>query len=82
MSKYWVEKQQWQRFPRVLNMCKDDGIDRKFVRYVREDEAAAQADELRAIVADIWPRASLTMCEQTREEWAERLAAAGVGVGA
>lgn len=50
MSRFWVEKQPWQKFPRVLTMCKDDGMNRKFVRYVREDDMKGEADALNKAV--------------------------------
>lgn len=37
-------------------------------------------DELREALADLWPRASFTMCPENRVSWLERLAELGVEV--
>lgn len=36
--------------------------------------------DLRQALADLWPRASFTMCPENRESWLERLAKLGVEV--
>ena len=36
--------------------------------------------DLRQALADLWPRASFTMCPENRESWLERLAELGVEV--
>lgn len=46
-------------------------------------EATLGRDEvadLRQALADLWPRASFTMCPENRESWLERLAELGVEV--
>ena len=36
--------------------------------------------ELRQALADLWPRASFTMCPENRDSWLERLAELGIEV--
>lgn len=46
-------------------------------------EATLGSDEvadLRQALADLWPRASFTMCPENRESWLERLAELGIEV--